>query len=70
MQAKLLEWVVKYLLSNVNKETAADALVGILRGAASAVKSVAAKTETTVDDAVAAKVGEVVEELADMLKVA
>lgn len=69
MQDKILAWVVEYLLKSLDASTAAKVLISLLRGVALALKDVAAKTSTTLDDLVVAKVATVVEELAAALKV-
>lgn len=68
MQAKLLEWVIHYLLTQLTPAVAAEALVAMLRAASGAVKAIAAKTANALDDQVAAKLAEVVEDLAKALK--
>ena len=69
IQGKLIEWVVAFLLSKLDKDAAADAIVAVLRAGVSALSAVAAKTETPLDDLVVKKAAEVVEELAAALKV-
>lgn len=69
MQNKVLEWVVGLLLKNLDSSVAAKALVGLLRGAVAALKDVAAKTSSPLDDAVVGKAEAIVEEIAKALHV-
>lgn len=67
---KIIEWLVMRLLTNLTPEVAAKALIGLLRAASVALKSLAAKTdETKIDDRAAEKIGQIVEELAKLLNV-
>lgn len=70
MQGKALEWLVGLLLKNLDAAVAAKALVSLLRAAVLALKDVALKTPSSVDDTVIAKLGEIVEDIAKGLKVA
>lgn len=70
MQGKFMEWLVGLLLKNVDAGMAAKALVGLLRGGVLALKDVAARTQSTVDDSVVTKLGDIVEDIAKALKVA
>lgn len=69
MQKKVLEWVVLWLLQNLDASVAAKALIGFLRACCQALKDVAKRTETELDDKVVAQLSMVTEELAKALKV-
>lgn len=67
MEARLIEFAVEHLLTSLNKEVVGKFLAALLRASVSGLKYVAAKTPTTIDDAVAARLGAVVEELVPVL---
>lgn len=69
MNNALVEWLVKMLLKNLDSAVAAKALVSVLRAAVGALKDVAARTSSNLDDAVVAKAAEVVEDIAKALGV-
>lgn len=69
MQGKALEWLIGLLLKNLDAAVAAKALVSLLRAAVLALKDVAAKTPSGIDDSVVTKLGDIVEDIAKALKV-
>lgn len=69
MQAKFLEFIVANILKYLDTTIVAKALIGVLRGACGALKDVAARTSSTVDDTVVAALTKIVDEIAVALKV-